>query len=143
MNRQPGNLYTVYDNKIDFPVIVCGTVKEAARAMGVKVCTLYSLTSRKPRTQKRWTVIKVSRVLEFPQLDTVGNRLEYAIAKSGKTKTSFAKEIHVSPATVCNWCADRQKIGKTRLSDITRILNITLKFLFDTDKKFECAVEEY
>ena len=46
--------YTVYDNKTDFPVIVCGTAEECARVMGVDMNTFYvNISSRKGR----WTIL--------------------------------------------------------------------------------------
>ena len=54
MNRWK-KLYTVYDNKTDFPVIVDGTSEECARAMGITLNTFYKLISYK-KTDK-WYII--------------------------------------------------------------------------------------
>ena len=50
--------YTVYNNYTDYPVIVCGTVKECAVAMGITAKSLYSIrTKRKRGMDKKWTGI--------------------------------------------------------------------------------------
>ena len=54
MNRWK-KLYTVYDNKTDFPVIVDGTSEECARAMGITLSTFYKFISYK-KTDK-WFII--------------------------------------------------------------------------------------
>ena len=59
------NLYTVYDNKTDFPVIVSAEDKDCARAMGIAVSTFRSYVSRAEmgrRTPKRWEVLVVDRI---------------------------------------------------------------------------------
>ena len=57
--RKPGNklLYTVYNNKTGFPVIVCGTAKECADIMGIKVGTFHTLLTGQYNGNK-WHVIK-------------------------------------------------------------------------------------
>ena len=64
--------YTVYDNRTDLPVIVCGLAEECADAMGVVVSTFYSYLSpsRKWRGE-RWTVIKEEKCEEFKELSEV------------------------------------------------------------------------
>ena len=48
-------LYTVYDNKTDFPVIVCGTSEQCARVMGIALGSFYSSVTSRGRG--RWTVM--------------------------------------------------------------------------------------
>lgn len=52
-------VYTVYNNRTDFPVIVDGTAQECANAMGVLVATFYSLISWTENGKiKKWTILK-------------------------------------------------------------------------------------
>jgi hypothetical protein len=51
-------LFTVYDNKTDFPVIVDGTAEEAAKAMGVKVGTFRAASCGARGRGNRWVVLK-------------------------------------------------------------------------------------
>lgn len=57
-------LYTVYDNKTDFPVVVDGTSEECARAMGIAFRTFQSYVSlaKKGKQPKRWEILVVGRV---------------------------------------------------------------------------------
>lgn len=48
-------LFTVYDNRTDFPVIVDGTAEEAAKAMGIDIGSFYTASSGKV---KRWVILK-------------------------------------------------------------------------------------
>ena len=48
--------YTVYNNKTDFPVIVNGTHRECAEAMGISLDTFYKYTSTRKTT--KWTVME-------------------------------------------------------------------------------------
>ena len=57
MKQRKQSRYTVYNNKTDFPVIVCGTAKECADVMGIKAETFYTLLSRSNRRNK-WHIIK-------------------------------------------------------------------------------------
>lgn len=52
--------FTVYDNSTDFPVIVCGTSRECAKAMGVALPTFYSVLSigEKKGHGNRWTILR-------------------------------------------------------------------------------------
>lgn len=51
--------YTVYDNGTDFPVIVCGTPAECARAMGVTTSCFYVLLHRfKSGEAGRWHFVQ-------------------------------------------------------------------------------------
>lgn len=51
--------YTVYDNKTDFPVIVEGTAREAAKVMGCLSLDIFYQTVTKCRkgVNKRWTIL--------------------------------------------------------------------------------------
>ena len=48
--------YTVYDNTTDFPVIVCGTSQECAKAMGVSVGYFWKCIAGK--YGDKWHIIK-------------------------------------------------------------------------------------
>lgn len=51
--------YTVYDNKTDFPIIVCGTAQECAKAMDIDINHFYYLTDKsKKQHGDRWFIIK-------------------------------------------------------------------------------------
>lgn len=50
--------YTVYNNYTDYPVVVFGTVKECAEAMGITPKSFYAIRSKSNRgIDKKWTVI--------------------------------------------------------------------------------------
>lgn len=52
-----GLLYTVYDNRTDFPIIVAGTAREAAKAMGIKISSFHSTVTRVRQGKiKRWWI---------------------------------------------------------------------------------------
>lgn len=62
--------YTVYNNKTDMPVIVDGTAKECARAMGFKtVGNFYSAVghARKGVT-KKWTILERKKGEEYAEI---------------------------------------------------------------------------
>ena len=51
--------YTVYNNKTDFPVIVDGTARECAKAMGLTISSFYSAVSRSGTEKyKKWHITK-------------------------------------------------------------------------------------
>ncbi len=56
---KPYKLYTVYNNKTDFPVIVDGTAAECAAAMGLKtVGNFYNaLAHVRNGSLKKWTIL--------------------------------------------------------------------------------------
>ena len=57
--------FTVYDNKTDMPVIVSGTAHEAAKAMGIKYDSFWSLYSRFLKGMRiRWTFIDESKEVD-------------------------------------------------------------------------------
>ena len=50
--------YTVYNNRTDMPVIVCGTVEECAKAMGISKEHFYSRRSHSNKgDETKWTII--------------------------------------------------------------------------------------
>lgn len=52
-------LYTVYDNRTDFPIAVDSTAKECARIMGKTIGNFYCLVNRALNGKvKRWTVMR-------------------------------------------------------------------------------------
>lgn len=52
-------VYTVYDNRTDFPVIVDGNAHECAKAMGLTLGSFYSTVVRaKNGSVKRWAIEK-------------------------------------------------------------------------------------
>lgn len=56
----PEKLYTVYDNKTDMPVIIDGTAKKCAKAMGMALSSFYSaVTHSKTGKIKRWYIESV------------------------------------------------------------------------------------
>lgn len=59
-NKKDRNLcvYTVYDNKTDTPVIVDGSPRKCAEAMGMKLSSFYSAITRCNNGEnKRWTIL--------------------------------------------------------------------------------------
>lgn len=57
---KPYKLYTVYNNKTDFPVIVDGTAAESAAAMGLKSVGVFYNTVKHVRNgySKKWTIME-------------------------------------------------------------------------------------
>lgn len=54
------NTYTVYNKKTDMPVCIGCTVKECAKAMGIKegsFRTIYSLVKNGKRKTKKWEIL--------------------------------------------------------------------------------------
>lgn len=50
-------VYTVYNNKTDRPVIVDGTARECAAAMGVSLATFYCIVCRVRKGElKKWYI---------------------------------------------------------------------------------------
>lgn len=50
-------LYTVYDNQTGFPVIVCGTARECAKAMGMTYDSFFCAVNRAYKgIIKRWYI---------------------------------------------------------------------------------------
>lgn len=59
-NRPRGSWlnYTVYDNKTDFPIIVGGTARECANAMGITLESFYNAVDRcRKGKNNRWTIL--------------------------------------------------------------------------------------
>lgn len=57
----PNLLYTVYDNKTDMPVIIDGTAKECAKAMGLKMSSFYPIVRRsKMGVLKKWYIESIA-----------------------------------------------------------------------------------
>lgn len=56
---KPSKLYTVYNNKTDFPVIVDGTAEECAAAMGLAtVGNFYNAVAHvRNGSLKKWTIL--------------------------------------------------------------------------------------
>lgn len=49
--------YTVYDNKTDFPIIVCGTAAECASIMGITINAFFINKKGGTRASRRWIII--------------------------------------------------------------------------------------
>ena len=51
-------LYTVYDNRTDYPIIAGATAREAAEAMGVTYSSFHSLVTKAAKgIVRKWTFI--------------------------------------------------------------------------------------
>ncbi len=51
------NLYTIYNNKTDMPVIIDGTARECAKAMGMTLSSFRSaVTHAKTGKVKKWHI---------------------------------------------------------------------------------------
>ena len=60
-------VYTVYDNRTDFPVIVDGEARDCAKAMGLCLAGFYCAVTRARKGQvKKWTIIQtyIDRIKE-------------------------------------------------------------------------------
>ncbi len=52
-------VYTVYNNRTDFPVIVDGEARECAKAMGILESNFYYTLNRvNAGKNKKWTILK-------------------------------------------------------------------------------------
>ena len=59
MNPAKHQLYTVYDNRTDFPVCVCESASRCAEIMGVALNTFHRLVNNNGKGfGDRWTVLK-------------------------------------------------------------------------------------
>lgn len=68
------NRFTVYDNKTDMPVIVCGTAVQCASVMDISINTFYQIAMRDrdeaekiSRYGNRWKIIR--EFLDEDELD--------------------------------------------------------------------------
>lgn len=60
--------YTIYDNRIDMPIIIDGTAEQCARAMHISLASFYSTLSRARKGEvKRWSIYR--RYLDNPYDD--------------------------------------------------------------------------
>lgn len=75
-------VYTVYNNKTDFPVIVDGEARKCAKAMGITLDSFYCYVDRrkKGRTPKRWYIEK----------RYIDGKPDYTGRRHEKTKEAFA-----------------------------------------------------
>lgn len=56
-HNTPERLYTIYNNETDMPVIIDGTAKECANAMGLKMSSFYPTVRRsKMGVLKKWYI---------------------------------------------------------------------------------------
>lgn len=52
-------VYTVYNNKTDFPIIVDGEARECAKAMGISDYNFYYIANRvRAGKNKKWTILR-------------------------------------------------------------------------------------
>lgn len=59
MKEEKRQLYTVYDNRTDFPVCVCEPARRCAEIMGVALNTFHRLVNNGGKGfGDRWTVLK-------------------------------------------------------------------------------------
>lgn len=59
MKERKRQLYTVYDNRTDFPVCVCEPAKRCAEIMEVKLNTFHRMISKGcEKFGNRWTILK-------------------------------------------------------------------------------------
>lgn len=58
MKERKRQLYTVYDNRTDFPVCVCEPAKRCAEIMEVKLNTFHRIIKGGNGFGNRWTVLK-------------------------------------------------------------------------------------
>lgn len=85
-------MYTVYDNRTDLPVIVSGSASECASAMGVVKGTFYSyLTPSGKARRNRWTVVKSGLGGEFSEPKTIGQYMRMCRLKKGMRLTTLRK----------------------------------------------------
>lgn len=61
MKNDKYSRFTVYDNRTDMPIIVCGTAVQCALVMGISANTFYALASENIDNDKRgnrWVIIR-------------------------------------------------------------------------------------
>ena len=66
------NSYTVYDNKTDELVILDGTSKECAEAMGVTLGTFHSYLCKSKQGIIRWTITENRKAWREQMIDLIG-----------------------------------------------------------------------
>ena len=96
-------LYTVYDNKTDLPIIVDGTAKECAAAMGVKLATFRTTLHFIKRGRRcRW-YIELTRVDEdYPQAITFGSKLRHHRVEQGMSIKELSMFSGITTSTISN-----------------------------------------
>lgn len=68
-------VYTVYDNRTDFPVIIDGTADECAKAMSLTLSSFYTAVTRCGQgTNKHWEISK--RYLDGKSVDELEDEEE-------------------------------------------------------------------
>ena len=67
MKKEKRRLYTVYDNRTDFPVCVCESARRCAEIMGVALNTFHRLVNHSGKGfGERWTILREAPFGDVP-----------------------------------------------------------------------------
>lgn len=102
--------YTVYDNRIGFPIAVCETAAECARIMGVKRGTFYHSINNK--RGNRWKVIKEGKCKElFEEKEivaySIGENLKKARKKNGFKQNELSAKTGIPVISLSRYENDK------------------------------------
>lgn len=92
------NCYTVWNNKTDELVILDGTSKECAEAMGVTLDTFYSYLCKSKKGVIRWDITESKKLQRHKRMERVVKLRYY----KGKSIKEIAKTLRTSKAIVMN-----------------------------------------
>lgn len=143
MRMRERQRYTVYDNRTDLPVIVCGLAEECASAMGVVVSTFYSYLSpsRKWRGE-RWTVIKDEKCEEFKELSevpfepkTIGQHMRMCRLNKKMKITTLSEMTGIAKGMISYYETDKTYAGLMNLISIADALDVSIDELIGRSRK--------
>ena len=138
MNTENLKLYTVYDNKTDEPIIIDGTAKECAEAMGIKVESFYHAQYRSVRGMtSRWSILLTAVARNYPPDYTFGSRLRNSRIDRELTISQLSSLSGLSTAAISNL-----EHGRTEPTLFTAVcladsLEVSLDYLAGRDKYYK------
>lgn len=92
------NTYTVWNNKTDELVILDGTSKECAEAMGITIQSFYSYLCKSKKGIIRWTITESKKLQRHKRMERVVKLRFY----KGKSIREIAKRLRTSTTIVHN-----------------------------------------
>lgn len=141
------NLYTVYNNKTDEVVIVCGTAKECAERMGICEASFFSTFCRVNKGFKtRWHIMradrdenakkveKIRKIYE-PKVGTFGTRIRRRRHKIGLSIADMARKIGVHSTTLTLYELDKHTPSLFMAACIADALDVSLDYLTGRSEK--------
>lgn len=129
-------MYTVYDNRTDLPVIVSGSASECASAMGVVKGTFYSyLTPSGKARRNRWTVVKSGLGGEFSKPKTIGQYMRMCRLKKGMRLTTLSEKSGIGIGLIRSYEDDKTYVGLMNLISIADALDVSIDELIGRSRK--------